>query len=323
MSTGVSINLQGLLTTVSIVVNICFLVAVFSFPSITLPDEYQYLPCKETQEKLLKTETNNFISAEFQKAVSEIQMRVDDQSRWFQYKFLFAGGLLTAFFGLFPYAHIKTGSCGDNGWKSSEVVLNRVLNSNALSFSIAAICILSLMIDLYIRCNAIVINQIGIWISSFVEPIYYNDYWYNQGDFVLWEKFLRIKNGAHAGGGMHSDIINSVTFFLPIHILTIFCFIIYIVSVSELQENSIRINVLAFWGVHSCLIVFAWTGHYLPSIFQAEIPLMGLRRGIFAAAPYVVLALVLTIINWLFIFRLQKNKNSRANKGFSRNKSSQ
>jgi Na+/H+ antiporter NhaC len=164
-----------------------------------------------------------------------------------------------------------------------------------LAFSIAAVCSLSLMIDLYIRCNAIVINQIGIWISSFVEPIYYNDYWYNPGDFVLWEKFLRINNEAFAGGGMYSDLINSVTFFLPIHILTIFCFIIYIVSVSGFQKNAIRINVLAFWGVHSCLIVFAWTGHYLPSIFQVEIPLLGLRRGIFAAAPYVLLASFLSL----------------------------
>jgi hypothetical protein len=52
--------------------------------------------------------------------------------------------------------------------------------------------------------------------------------------------------------------------------------------------------------------VLAWTGHYVPPVFQVKVPLLGIQEGVMAAAPYAVLALVATMINWAFIIRLNK-----------------
>ena len=67
------------------------------------------------------------------------------------------------------------------------------------------------------------------------------------------------------------------------------------------QRIRIKVEILAFWSVHSCLIVLAWTGHYLPPVFQQRLPLLGLQESVLAALPYTALALALTMINWAFV----------------------
>ena len=280
-----------------IFVNVCVLVAVFSFPPMSLPDKYQYYSDLDTNKKLLNPSSDRFILAELQKGINEIQMRLQDQSSWFHYKFLFVGGLLAAFLGLFPYALLRTRLSGER--QDSGAQLEKTLQSPLATIALAAFCSLSLMIDLHIRGNAIVVNQIGLWIASHVEPLYLGTNVFPPHSFIPWETFLR------RGGAMHTDLVNSITFFWPIHILTVICFLLYLINARTAMVKHeriiIKVEVLAFWSVHSCLIVLAWTGHYLPPIFQQRLPLLGIQEGVFATLPYTALALVLTMINWVFV----------------------
>jgi len=264
---------------------------------MSLPDKYQYHPDLDTNQKLLNPSTDRLILAELQKGINEIQMRLQDQSTWFHYKFLFVGGLLAAFLGLFSYAHLRTRFSGERD--DSGVQLEKTLQSPLATIALASVCSLSLMIDLHIRGNAIVINQIGLWISSHVEPLYFNTNVYPLHSFVPWKNFLRL------GGAMHTDVINSITFFWTIHILTVICFLLYLISArtAMVKHGGVRINieVLAFLLVHLCLIVLACSGHYLPPVFQQKLPLFGMQEGVFATFPYIVMALTLTGINWVFV----------------------
>ncbi|PKN61429.1 MAG: hypothetical protein CVU57_29430 [Deltaproteobacteria bacterium HGW-Deltaproteobacteria-15] len=288
---------QRFVTIGLIFVNIFVLVAVFSFPPMCLPEKYQYYSSVGTNKELLNPSFDHFIMAELQKGIDEIQMRLQDQSSWFQYKFLFVGGLLAAFLGIFPYAQIRTRTSGEK--RDSGAQLQTALQSPLATIALAAVSSLSLMIDLHIRGNAIVVNQIGLWIASHVEPLYLGTNVFPPHSLVGWETFLR------RGEAMHTDVVNSITFFWPIHILTVICFLLYLINartaVIKQTQIRIKVDVAAFWLVHSCLIVIAWTGHYLPPIFQQRIPLLGIQEGIFAALPYAGLALILASINWIFI----------------------
>jgi hypothetical protein len=298
------INRQKFTTTGLIAINIFILVIIFSFPPISLSNEHRYQADPSSQNKLLDSVTGHFIAAEFQKGINEIQMRIEDQSRWFQYKFLFVGGLLAAFLGLFPYIRLKTSLTGEKSLNNSGILLERALRSPPATVALASVCSLSLMIDIHIRGNAIVVNQIGLWIASYIEPFYLNTNVFLPGSFVPWEIFLR------SGGAMYTDVVNSITFFWPIHILTIFCFLLYFLStrtsLGKEKRIPIKTEVLSFWVVHLCLIVLAWTGHYLPPIYQVKIPLLGIQHGVLAALPYTFIAMILTMINWFFTFRFQK-----------------
>jgi hypothetical protein len=186
-------------------INIFVLVNVFSFPPMFLPDKYQYHSDFGTNTKLINPSTDRFILAELQKGTNEIQMRLQDQSSWFHYKFLLVGGLFAAFLGLFPYAQMRTRQSGDKN--DSDAQLENTLQSPLATIALATVCSLSLMIDLHIRGNAIVVNQIGLWIASHVEPLYLSTNVFPPHSFVAWETFLR------RGEAMHTDIVSSITFF--------------------------------------------------------------------------------------------------------------
>lgn len=284
--------------------NFFVLVCAFSFPPILLKATRQYQPNTTYQEKIVDSKANDLILAEVNKAINEIQMRLEDQSRWFQYKFLFVGGLLAAFLGIFPYARLRSTNLGDVKEASSAALLERALKSKPTLVGLAAITCLSLMIDLHIRGNAIVISQIGLWIASHIEPLYLNNRDFPPYSFLPWESFLR------QGGAMHTDVINSVSFFWPIHILTIVVFLLYIISerISSMESKTgaFGIETILFWFVHVCLMVLTWSGHYVPPIFQVKVPFFGLLEGVRAASPYLALVLLLTIVNWVVTIRLRK-----------------
>lgn len=284
-------------TTALILVNMGFFVAMFSFPPMSLPDNYQYYPDVGTNNTLLNKYSDGFIRAELQKDINEIQMRLQDQNTWFHYKFILVGGLFAAFWAVFQYIGKQGLSKGER--YDSTAQLEITFRSPLMTITLATVCSLCLMIDLHIRGNAIVVNQIGLWIASHVEPLYLGNDAFRPHSFLAWETFLR------RGGAMHTDVVNSITFFWPIHILTVSCFLLYLINARTAMVNHggtrTTLELLSFLLVHFFLIVLAWTGHYVPPMFQQKLPLLGLQEGIFAALPYAGLALVLTIINGLFI----------------------
>jgi hypothetical protein len=131
-----------------IFINLCVLIALFSFPPISLLKDHGFDSDKHDRYELLGSAANSLIISELEKANNEIQMRLSDQSTWFQYKFVFVGALLAAFIGVFPYAHLR-GRIGE-----SSVLMNNALKSQPATVGLAAVCSLSLMIDLHIRGNA-------------------------------------------------------------------------------------------------------------------------------------------------------------------------
>jgi hypothetical protein len=255
---------QRFVTIGLIFVNIFVLVAVFSFPPMCLPEKYQYYSSVGTNKELLNPSFDHFIMAELQKGIDEIQMRLQDQSSWFQYKFLFVGGLLAAFLGIFPYAQIRTRTSGEK--RDSGAQLQTALQSPLATIALAAVSSLSLMIDLHIRGNAIVVNQIGLWIASHVEPLYLGTNVFPPHSLVGWETFLR------RGEAMHTDVVNSITFFWPIHILTVICFLLYLINPNQSRRSSVLAG--SFMPYRHCV---DWT--LSATHFSAKNPSIGHTRG--------------------------------------------
>lgn len=287
--------------------NLFVLIVVFSFPPMSLPAEQQYRADPRTHERLVVGAHDAFVRAELQKGIAEIQMRLQDQSTWFQYKFLFVGGLLAGLISLFQYTRsVPSGERGQRAGSSLSRGPNfPVVDLPFFALGLATISGLSFMIDFHIRENAIVINQIGLWIAFHVEPLYLNTNQFPSYSFLPWETFLR--SGA---SGMHTDVLNSITFFWPIHSLTIVCFLLYLWSLMQIPNrvgaDAMRrseIDVTAFFLVHVLLIVLSWTGHYVPPMFEVKLPVLGARHGTDAALPYATFAILLTVFNWWFVLR--------------------
>lgn len=233
---------------------------------------------------------------EVKKANEEIKMRIDQEDRWYDYKFLVVGALLATFLGQFARA----------GPQPDDQVLH-LFHSGASCLALALACVLTVAIDIHIRDSMTVTNQLGNWLAYYAEPeLLHSTFQRTAGvQFLAWENFLRIEQG------MHNSILYSVTYWPHLHFLTLVVFITYLAVFHWLYPYQTRplsqLILAGFFLVHLALGAFAWISHTAPETFEfTPFPFSGLAvSGWKAPLIYFALVVVLLLVNLLYSNRLR------------------
>jgi hypothetical protein len=130
---------------------------------------------RKSEEKILIAMTNN--------AVSEIRLRLEAEDRWFNYNFVLVGGLLGAFLARF--------TIGGKSKRDAETQLKDMTHSTPLCCALAFATIVTLIIDIHVRNNTIVIAQLGSWLAYFAEPaLAHIAFGGERNGFLTWEDFF-------------------------------------------------------------------------------------------------------------------------------------
>jgi len=245
--------------------------------------------------------------AEHRKCVEEIQHYADQESRWFELKFMFAGAFIL---GFFLQALLKPSLDSD---VQPLTKLSKVVRLPTMQLVIALACVVSIVVDTHIRANRNVVNQNGIWIAEFVEPVFLHTDAHAEyhGQVLPWEQFLRVK-APHHEQAHHTDVFYSLTFWPYMYLITIGLYALYLFILSETrttadeEDNSSTAHSMrrfAFWLLHLTLFVCISCTHYLPSMY---------RISIFGSSPtasatvfmvYPPLCVVLIAWSWFFLYR--------------------
>jgi hypothetical protein len=249
--------------------------------------------------RTLNPDAMDLIKVEHQKAIDEIKLRIEQEDTWFHYKFLFVGGLITMFL-----AYVGFGKSGK--FKARER-LYEIIESRSTCAVLALATVVALAIDIHIRNNILVVQQLALWIANYVEPAFLR----NSEGFLGWERFLR---SSESGEGMHSDDLYGFIFYPHLHFLTWIIYVLYLGSFLNLafsssrgenkrdKEEAEQAYVVA--GI-SCALVnvslgaFTVTAHYAPSAFEYKIlPIEGCWEGGPRAMLYFCIPwLIITAIN--------------------------
>ena len=193
----------------------------------------------------------------------EILERIRFENQWYQYKFLVLGGLFVGSFGLAAKV------------KSRFDSFEHFLKSREFMLILGVAVMVALMIDIHVRLNILVMNQLGTWLAKYYEPAMFgplakpND----PAAFQGWEGFLRIE--APGITGMHQSSLYSLTFWPAIHLTTLLPLTAYCVSFAyrrvhyKHEEQSIDLFIyLAFVAV---LSLFATMSRAIPETFQIRL----------------------------------------------------
>lgn len=174
------------------------------------------LPTGATSEQD-KADALELIKEEHKKAIAEINLRIGQEDSWFHYKFLLVGGLFSLLLGKLVL--------GDKVMPSVQA--EKLLDPKMMSIVLALATIVALAIDIHIRNNIMVVQQLGLWIANYVEPTLLHKAFDPQKSegFLPWEQFLRNKA---AGEAMHSDDLYGFIFYPHLHFLTWVIYISYI-----------------------------------------------------------------------------------------------
>ncbi len=250
------------------------LLVVCSEPTVRLREQLvNSLPKYQLQP--LASQLFDLIKAEHQKAVDEIRLRQQEEDDWFHKKFLLVGGLFSAFL-------IVVGVGAKPSASHGEKQLERLAISRVTASALALALVVALAIDMHVRRNIVVVQQLGLWIRHCVEAVLSPPIVPNAvaptGGFLGWESFLRTQL---PDAGMHSDELYNFFFYPHLHFLT---WILYILYVSSLQiifltpeaaatERRLRQRRLSSFGfvlVHSSILAFAWAAHLYPRAIELK-----------------------------------------------------
>jgi hypothetical protein len=240
----------------------------------------------------LQEDRRLIMGEEIKKANEEIRMRLDQEDQWYHYKFLIVGGVLAAFIGRF--------AIGRKDRKDSEEQLEDLLRSNATCLAMALACVLAFAVDIHIRNNMTVTNQLGNWLAYYAEPTLQHSCFQSSmdsGPLLLWENFLRVDRG------MHVSLLYSFTFWPHLHFLTAVLYLIYLAifhrAIRDARTKDPRLTLAGFVLVHISIGVFAWVAHTAPENFEFVMPIRSLPiSGWKAPALYLVPVLVLALLNF-------------------------
>lgn len=240
--------------------------------------------------------TLELVRKELDKANQEIQLRIGQEDTWFHYKFLLLGALLAAFGGAFTFG----------ARQNRAMDLASTMRSPAMCIFLALACIVAVAIDIHLRNNIIVVQQLGLWIRHYAEPALTGT---AGSGFKPWEQFLRMP-----GAGMHSDNLYGFLFYPHLHFMTWVVFALYLCCFHAiaLDRAATKRQVPdaflpgSFAGVHLAFCMFAWVGHFVPGIFETNvIPFAQCwHTGARAAVVYLGLAILLGFANLPFFWTM-------------------
>jgi len=278
----------------------------------------------------------DLLKDEHKKVVDEIKMRIEQEDAWFRYKFILAGGLLTAFL----VNMVGLGGNQDRG-TDSDHQLKRLIGSKATCMALAMACVVVTVIDIHIRSNIGVSNQLGLWIANYVEPASLQRP-FDQSkleNFLLpylpYEQYLRVPPYEQyqrvppdgPGSGMHEDYVSHLIYWAHLHFLT---FTIYVVCLGSFQTYYINLNrttgnnqpnqselqflfFITFGFIHLSVLFLTLTIHYVPGAFEVKLGILdlvlpkawcpgGFCSGQLSAVVYSIIAFVLVVVNGIFLF---------------------
>jgi len=249
----------------------------------------------------------DLLKIEMQKAVDEIKLRIEEEDTWFHYKLVLAGALFVAFM---QYLKVT----GDTG-NSNKRDLDLILTSPEVSSVLALACIIALAVDIHIRNNIVVIQQMALWITHYAEPAFLQAQFTGKAvGFLPWEQFLRITDH---GAGMHSDDLYGFVFYPHLHFLTWLLYVSYLGTyyrVNMYNSSSLPFVLIGFSLVHITLAMLAWVGHAAPSVFEFRlIPyrdswLGGPRNS----AVYLIPTTLIAALNLGYAWLLRKRYNGKS-----------
>jgi len=207
-----------------------------------------------------KSAAFRFLIEENTKAVAEIRSRDEQENSWFHDKFILVGALLAATTGYIGFRKRES--------QSAEGHLTALSKSPSTPVILALACVLALGIDMHVRGSNCEVNQIGLWIRYYLEPVMLH----GRSDcdsvtslpttFYGWEEFLRVKGTPPAsaaapactpgrnpsaeiskhnastnktvnwdpstGSGKHSGELWNFFYAPHIHFLTVFLYLLYL-----------------------------------------------------------------------------------------------
>jgi hypothetical protein len=283
-----------------------------------------------------------FLLEENKKAVEEIRNRDLEEDSWFHNKFILVGGLLAA----------TMGYIGFGGPKSPQEPPGERLTTLSKSPSTAVILalasVLALGVDMHVRGNACVIDQLGLWIRYYVEPVAFhagpdsNPPKSSLKNFRGWEEFLRVEASQptktvdwnHSGGAaLHSDELQSLFYEPHIHFLTVFVYVLYLAVFQTfacrrgtgLASDGRVMLIICFVVVQASFFAFAWIAHSAPQMFETKVLPFSLayEAGYLVPLHYLVPCLALVILNIPYICLLSpkwiqsSGKEASTNAGLS------
>jgi hypothetical protein len=249
--------------------------------------------------KPLDGTARELIKLELQKANDEIKLRIEQEDTWFHYKFLLVGVLLAAFLGYLGFGDgKKTGTPKER--------LDEIIESRAISSVLVLALLVALAIDMHVRNNAIVIQQLALWITYHAEPAFLQTVFDPKatGAFLPWEQFLRVESPV---AGMHRDDLYGFAFYPHLHFFTWVLYMFYLGSFQKLMlahaniaKRQLRsITIAGFVLVHLSLAAFTWIGHYVPGALELKVfPYFAIwKNGALAALYYLIPCGVLVLLN--------------------------
>lgn len=240
------------------------------------------------------------VEIEMKKANDEIQFRIQQEDTWFHYKFLLVGGVLAGFFGALQFS------------RTPRIPVAQVFRSAKVCSALALTCVVALAIDIHLRNNIVVIQQLALWIANYAEPAMMPQVLDGPpaaGGFVPWEKFLRTP-----GAGMHSDEWYGFLFYPHLHFLTWVLYLLYLSCFQWIAVKAVRkprraeqdaLLAGGFVLVHVAVAVFAFMGHFVPRTLEMNVlpKSDSWQTGAAAAYAYLLGALLLVAINSPYLFR--------------------
>jgi hypothetical protein len=239
-----------------------------SQPTIRLADNLAKSLPRYDPKQPFPSQLFDLVKAEHQKAVDEIKMRIQDEDDWFHKKFILVGGLMSAFL-IFIGVGERTSADGHG-----EKQLYRIVTSSAAVSALALSSIISLAIDMHIRSNIVVIQQLGLWIRHCIEQVLAPPpSLLAGGTFLAWESFLRINPPA---AGMHSDSIYNFSFYPHLHFLTWFLYVVYLALLQNVsletraRADQRRLTISLFVLVQLSIAAFAWSAHLYPQAIELK-----------------------------------------------------
>ena len=266
-----------------------------------------------------------FLIEENKKAVDEIKSRDEQEDSWFHNKFILVGGLLAAalgYLGFGPQANLPL-----------EDRVTSLSKSESTTVILAVASVMVLGIDMHVRGNNCEVDQIGLWIRYYLEPVLLHgssgakDTKTLPPGFYGWEEFLRLDAAPSAamnavdwhdsiGAGKHSGELWNLFYVPHVHFLTAFVYLLYLMAfqtfaipISKDQKTGRRpMSIICFTVVQTSIFGFAWIAHSAPEIFELKVlPFMpAYEAGYIAPFHYFVPCVALVILNYPFLLRYWK-----------------
>jgi hypothetical protein len=322
----------------AIILSVCgaLLIPIFSVDPIHLDPRLTVYASNAGDFKLPEG-AHVIIEKENEKAVAEIKLRSEQEDTWFKAKFVLVGTLLAS-------AITFLGLASKDASAKADVLLKAWLRSPSLFAVLSFACVVTIGIDVHLRSNMSVAQQLGLWITYYVEPALLRTSYpskppsspatqlppagsvaHERSGYLGWEQFLRVelekippsaKNDVSPRiAGMQADSSWGIVVWSHSHYLTAVVYMLLLVlfqnlasRAADIQAQLRHVVIFGFAMVHVGLALLALSSHLIPPIFSSTPLIRGFNQPYFPVA----IVLVLAVLNLPFLVCLGRRYPGRS-----------